>query len=106
MVQADSFLGRLALAARPGRPWFRITAPPRVARFLVAAGAQAAPASDAMKVTYSSGDSGSPTDADLAARLADLKAEMIAYARELPRTNITQRQLELVRQIFTDLEPV
>lgn len=53
MLQANSFLGRLARASRPGRPWFRITASPRVARLLAAAGAQPAPASDAMEITYS-----------------------------------------------------
>ena len=37
-------VGRIAAAARPGRPWLRITAPPWLARILIAAGTQPAPA--------------------------------------------------------------
>src|SRR5881394_3389845 len=48
-VSADSLLGRLALAARPRRPWLRVTVSPWWARVLIAAGAQPAPD---MIVTY------------------------------------------------------
>ena len=52
MVKADSFLGRAALAARPGRPFRRLTVSPRLARVLIAAGAQPAPSDDEMTVSY------------------------------------------------------
>src|SRR6266487_3194088 len=43
-MRADSFTSRVvAAAARPTRPWLHITVSPRVARFLVAAGARSAP---------------------------------------------------------------
>jgi repressor LexA len=48
VVRADSVLGRLAAAARPDHPWWRVTAPPGWAKVLVAAGARRAPAPDAM----------------------------------------------------------
>lgn len=42
MVASDSMLGRLVLAARPTRPWLRLSLPERWARLLVAAGATSA----------------------------------------------------------------
>ena len=36
----DRFMAWLAPAARPARPWWTVRVSPRVARFLVAAGAQ------------------------------------------------------------------
>lgn len=47
-----SVLGRLAEAARSGKPLFRIAAPPALARFLIAAGARPAPDADTMTVSY------------------------------------------------------
>lgn len=43
LVRSDSVLGRVVKAARTGEPWLRLTVSPRVARFLIAAGARAAP---------------------------------------------------------------
>ncbi len=51
MVHAESLLGRLAAAARPERPWWRITVSPWWARTLIAAGARPAPAVDAATST-------------------------------------------------------
>src|SRR5689334_4308159 len=38
--RAEGLMSRLAAAVRPARPWLRINASPRAARFLVAAGAR------------------------------------------------------------------
>jgi hypothetical protein len=52
-MRGDRFLSRLARAAQPpGRPLLKVTLPPRLARFLIAAGAQAA-SSDSMTVRSS-----------------------------------------------------
>ena len=48
-MRHDTLLPRLARAAQPGRAVLRITLPPRLARFLIAAGAQAA-SNDSMTV--------------------------------------------------------
>ena len=39
----DGLLSRLAVASRPARPWLRITVSPRVAQFMLAAGARPGP---------------------------------------------------------------
>jgi hypothetical protein len=39
-MRANSFAARVVSAARPARPWLHVTASPRVARFLVEAGAR------------------------------------------------------------------
>lgn len=60
-------LRRLALAAQPGRPILRITVPTRAARFLIAAGAQAAKGHNGMSFQprdTSSGLAGDTTGAD------------------------------------------
>ncbi len=49
-VRADSLLGRLVTAARPGSPWVRITVSPWFARLLVSAGARRASTPDAMSI--------------------------------------------------------
>jgi hypothetical protein len=48
----DTALARIAIAARPGRPLLTITVPSRAARFLIAAGAQAAESDDSMTVHF------------------------------------------------------
>lgn len=48
----EGFLSRAAQASRRGRPWLTITASPRWARFLIAAGAQPAISGDSMTVNY------------------------------------------------------
>jgi hypothetical protein len=50
-VRPDSFLGRLVQAARADMPVIRVSAPPGIAKFLVAAGARPAPVGDSMTVT-------------------------------------------------------
>lgn len=51
-AQASGFISRVVAAARPVRPWLRITASPRVARLLIAAGA--VPAADSADIDGSS----------------------------------------------------
>src|SRR4051812_38396815 len=76
-VRADSLLGRLVLAARPMRPWLRVTVSPWWASVLIAAGARPAP-TDSMAVAFPSrrtarnvGPGQDLSDADL--RGADLR---------------------------------
>lgn len=58
VVRPDSAIGRLARAARADGPVLRIRATPRLARFLVAAGARPAPADDIMTVGFPSREAG------------------------------------------------
>jgi hypothetical protein len=54
-IRPDSPLGRAVLASRSRPPLIRITLPPRLARFLVAAGARPAPVDDSMSVEFKPG---------------------------------------------------
>jgi hypothetical protein len=53
----DSMLGLLVTGARQGPPWLRITVSPRLARFLIAAGARPVPSADSMTATFRATDS-------------------------------------------------
>jgi hypothetical protein len=50
-TRSDTLLGKMAAAARTGPPVLRVTVPPRVARFLIAAGGRAA-SGDGMSVRF------------------------------------------------------
>src|ERR1035441_4853908 len=106
--KADSALGRIASAARPGRPLFRITASPWWARVLIAAGAQEAPSADSMVVVFPANAEGASLhqgdqDEDEAAT-RNLK-EAAAQARQhLERIQtevavLTRQRDELITQI-------
>ena len=62
-ARPERMIGRLARAARSDKPVLRITVAPRLARFLVAAGARPAPSRDIMTVEFPSGsESVRPSD--------------------------------------------
>lgn len=79
MLKADSFAGRMVTAARDRRPWYHLTVPPRLAAFLVAAGAQRASAADSMTVSLQDIPPGRPASRtnDTAAR-RDLALAVLA----------------------------
>src|SRR5580692_4029801 len=52
MLRADSALGRIVQAARPGPPLVKLTVSPRLARVLTAAGARSAMTNDSMTVYF------------------------------------------------------
>jgi hypothetical protein len=87
MLPADSLLGRLATAARPSRPWLHVTAPPWLARILIAGGAQSAPPADAMQIHFPRSQA-EPAVADHAPQSAALETppavERPAYLSDPP----------------------
>lgn len=83
MPQRDSFLHRVALAARPGSPLLRVTASPWWARVLIAAGAQRATPSNA---ATSSGAAATDPPWLTAGGSRNRLAQAVIVARERVRT--------------------
>ena len=70
--RAESFISRIVAAARPARPWLHINASPRVALFLVAAGARPA------RIDLHNADLSMKSLARADLRVADLRVARLA----------------------------
>ncbi|WP_158289918.1 hypothetical protein [Micromonospora sp. S4605] len=96
MIHADSLLGRLAEAARPTSPWWRLTVSPWWANVLVAAGARRAPTSGAMTATHRQPVSAQVPAQATRSTVAELLESLRPGTRLAIRRHPALRSLELV----------
>jgi hypothetical protein len=81
---ANDLLGRLATAARPRRPWLRLTVPPWIARTLLAAGAQPERPGEVPSRSYINDRSNNFADAE------DLPSPPASSLRATPQRSIVR----------------